>query len=206
MLPDAFKPQKQTVKCTSAVQWSEWSRWSKVCNRKTAGLKTYRTRVCNGGKAKTSYGCHGGPPFRRQVKRCPFVTNDKFPFQQTNKDPITDENAVVAGNGVTGSKGGKGKGKGKGGKGKKPTSRSGQDLINEFDGNPVVMANDFMSPTSQEVPEVPEEVPEEVSEMINDPMAALMDSLPELPSGIVIFANFEFSNWSFFIGRHILAS
>ena len=192
MLPDKFKPQKQTVKCTSAVQWSEWSRWSKVCNRKTAGLKTYRTRVCNGGKAKTSYGCHGGPPFRRQVKRCPFVTNDKFPFQQTNKDPITDENAVVAGNGVTGGKGAKGKGKG--GKGKKPAQRSGQDLINEFDGNPVVMANDFMSPTSQEeVPEGPEEIPEE-SSMMNDPMAALMDSLPELPSGIVILILIDFHN------------
>ena len=192
MLPDKFKPQKQTVKCTSAVQWSEWSRWSKVCNRKTAGLKTYRTRVCNGGKAKTSYGCHGGPPFRRQVKRCPFVTNDKFPFQQTNKDPITDENAVVAGNGVTGGKGAKGKGKG--GKGKKPAQRSGQDLINEFDGNPVVMANDFMSPTAQEeVPEGPEEIPEE-SSMMNDPMAALMDSLPELPSGIVILILIDFQN------------
>lgn len=191
-MPDKFKPQKQTVKCTSAVQWSEWSRWSKVCNRKTAGLKTYRTRVCNGGKAKTSYGCHGGPPFRRQVKRCPFVTNDKFPFQDTNKDPITDENAVVAGNGVTEGKGGKGKGKG--GKGKKPGARSGQDLINEFDGNPVVMANDFMSPMSQEeVSEVSEEVPEE-SSMMNDPMAALMDSLPELPSGIVILFQSSISN------------
>ena len=68
---EARKPELAVETCQISAFWGEWSGWSRTCNKKNQGLKTVRTRRCTGGRSPTSYGCNGGPPFRRQIKRCP---------------------------------------------------------------------------------------------------------------------------------------
>lgn len=47
-----------------------------VCNKKNEGLKTYRRRKCLNGKKILSPGCQGGPPLKKQIKRCPKWNSD----------------------------------------------------------------------------------------------------------------------------------